>query len=58
MAIKVRAEAPGYYGKLREEGDVFTIRTKKDMGSWMTQVKEGEENGEQPASGGGVEDLT
>ena len=37
--IKVRATAKGYYGCLRQEGDVFEIEKKEDMGSWMEIYK-------------------
>lgn len=33
--IPVRAIARGYYGQIREEGDVFGIESEADMGSWM-----------------------
>lgn len=39
MAIKVVANARGYFGKLREAGDEFYIQNKKQMGSWMTPVE-------------------
>lgn len=37
--IRVRALRPGYYGhSRRREGDVFTIRSEAQMGSWMERV--------------------
>jgi len=41
MAIKVEAVALGYYGNhLRNPGDVFEIKDKKELGKWMREVKE------------------
>ncbi|MGL4315339.1 MAG: hypothetical protein ACRCTL_01795 [Pseudomonas sp.] len=38
-AIKVRATAQGFLGKLIEEGEVFTISTEEAFaGSWMEMV--------------------
>lgn len=39
MALKVRAIRQGYYGKLRQPGDEFTVFRKEDMGSWMEVVE-------------------
>ena len=33
--MRVKATARGYYGQLREPGDVFDIESEDDMGSWM-----------------------
>lgn len=40
MAIKVEAVALGYYDNhLRNPGDVFEIKDKKELGKWMREVK-------------------
>lgn len=38
MAIEVVAVAVGFYGKLREVGDHFTVKSKADIGRWMQPV--------------------
>lgn len=44
MAIKVEAVALGYYANhLRNPGDVFEIKDKKELGKWMREVKEAKE---------------
>lgn len=44
--ITVRATDRGYYGQLREPGDVFQIHGKKHMGKWMEEVTGEEETAE------------
>lgn len=39
MGIKVRANAVGYYGHLRQPGDEFEIESKEQLGAWMDMVK-------------------
>ena len=50
--MRVKAKTLGYYDTLRHPGNIFFIRDKKDMGSWMevvgdeeTSVNEVKENG-------------
>ena len=33
--MRVKAKTLGYYDTLRHPGNIFFIRDKKDMGSWM-----------------------
>lgn len=45
MAIKVKAIATGYYDShLRNQGDVFEIKDKKELGKWMVEVKDDKGN--------------
>ena len=37
--MKVIATKKGFYGSLREEGEVFTIADDKDLGSWMKKAE-------------------
>ena len=37
--MKVKATKVGFYGELRKVNDEFTISSKKDLGSWMEEVK-------------------
>jgi len=37
--VFVVATKKGYYGQLREVGARFWIKSEKDMGSWMEEVK-------------------
>ena len=36
--MKVRATKRGYYGYLRDDGDVFEIESEDHLGSWMKIV--------------------
>ena len=36
--IKVKAKAQGYFGALRNPGDVFHIESMEQLGSWMELV--------------------
>ncbi len=38
MAIRVKATARGYYGQLREPGDVFDVPDRAAVGSWMAPL--------------------
>ena len=38
--MKVKATKKGFYGKLRKEGDEFEISNKKELGSWMEEIKQ------------------
>lgn len=38
--MRVKATKKGFYGKLRKVNEEFTIESKKDLGSWMQEVKE------------------
>lgn len=38
--LTVRALRPGYFGKLREAGEVFEIPGRRALGSWMEVVGE------------------
>ena len=40
MAIQVVAIAVGFFGKLREVGDEFSIQNKNQLGKWMKIVGE------------------
>lgn len=35
MAIKVKAVKKGWFGGIREKGDVFEVESEEDLGSWM-----------------------
>ena len=37
--MKVITTKVGFYGKLRKVGEVFDIKSKKELGSWMKLVK-------------------
>lgn len=45
--MKVTAIKAGFYGKLRKAGEEFTIKSKKDLGSWMKETKPKTEVGTQ-----------
>jgi len=48
--MRVKAKAMGFYGCLREVGDVFDITSEEELGGWMEPVKaEKEKAGQQPA---------
>lgn len=51
--MKVRAIARGYYGRLREPGDVFDVKDG-ETGSWFAPV-EVSEKGPKPSKGGKAE---
>lgn len=37
--IRVKATAKGYYGQLREPGDVFAVKTEREVSSrWMERL--------------------
>ena len=36
--MQVKATAVGFYGSLREVGDIFPIRGPEDLGNWMEKV--------------------
>ena len=38
--MKVIATKKGFYGKLRRAGDEFEISDKKELGSWMKEIKQ------------------
>jgi len=40
MTIKVEATQQGFYGRLRERGDVFTVAHEGHVGRWMKVLKE------------------
>ncbi len=42
--MKVKAVQRGYFGKLREVGDVFTIKNEKQLGSWMKPVEKSKDS--------------
>lgn len=56
--IEVVATRPGYYGKLRAEGDKFIVRGEADLGSWMAPTKTSVPEGPSSDGAGGVESLT
>lgn len=37
--MKVKAIKTGFYGRLRKVNDEFVIASKKDLGSWMQELK-------------------
>jgi hypothetical protein len=37
--VRVRALARGFYGQLREVGDVFDIAADADLGGWMDPIE-------------------
>jgi hypothetical protein len=40
MTIRVRAKARGFYGKLREVDEEFSVEGKDDLGTWMEPIKD------------------
>ena len=38
--MKVKATKIGFYGKLRKVGEEFESGNKKELGSWMKEIKE------------------
>lgn len=38
MAIEVIAKQRGFYGRLREKGDRFVVKSEADLGRWMDVV--------------------
>lgn len=44
MKVRVKEVRPGFFGfygnKRRLPGDVFTIESKKELGSWMEVIEE------------------
>lgn len=49
--IEVVAIRPGYYGKLRAEGEKFVVRGEGDLGSWMAPTKTSVPEGPEGAGG-------
>jgi len=37
--MKVKAIKIGFYGKIRKAGEEFEIKDKKELGSWMEEIK-------------------
>ena len=37
--MKVKAVKVGFYGQLRQVGEVFDIQSKKELGSWMEDAE-------------------
>lgn len=36
--MRVKATAPGFYGRLRDVGEEFDISSEQDLGNWMAKV--------------------
>lgn len=38
MSITVTATERGFYGQLREPGEVFEVKSSEDLGKWMERA--------------------
>lgn len=36
--MRVKATAPGFYGRLRDVGEEFDISGEQDLGNWMAEI--------------------